>query len=211
MSEVISAFSIDQVSKLTGLSNSQLVDWDSSGFFSPSLAYKNRKSPYSRIYTFEDVVALRTLSILRTKVSMQHLREAAYKLQAFSGRPWTDLTLYVLNREVHFRHPKDGKIQGAVSGQLGATIPLESVAQEVRDLVEKLRERDPKTVGGISKKRFVAGGEAVISGTRILVSSVINLSNAGYSADQIILEYPDLTLDDIRAALDHKEELTRAA
>jgi DNA-binding transcriptional MerR regulator len=98
MSDVIAAFSLDQACKLTGLSESQLVDWDTTDFFQPSLAYENRRSPYSRIYSFEDIVELRTLSILRDRVSMQHLRDVASRLKEYSGKPWSDLTLYTLNR-----------------------------------------------------------------------------------------------------------------
>ena len=88
MGEVIAAFSLDQVSRLTGLSESRLISWDQEDFFCPSLAYDNRRSPYSRVYSFEDVVGLRTLNILRDRVSMQHLKKAADRLKLHSGRPW---------------------------------------------------------------------------------------------------------------------------
>jgi len=210
LSDVIAAFSLQQVHSLTGLSESQLIDWDSSEFFSPSLAYENRRSPYSRIYSFEDVVGLRTLAILRGRVSMQHLREVAERLKQHSGRPWSELTLYTLNRDVHFRHPKDGRVEGAVSGQYGATIPLESVADEIREKAEQLKKRDPSTYGKVSKRRFVMGGVEVIAGTRIPVATIQALADAGYSLEEISAEYPILTHEDISAVLD-RNRLTRVA
>lgn len=211
MSGVIAAFSVEQVHKLTGLSPGNLIDWDASGFFSPSYAYEKRRSPYSRIYSFEDVVGLRTLAMLRERVSMQHLKEAATRLKAHNGKPWSQLTLYVLNGEVHFKRPDSGIIEGAVSGQYGATIPLESVATEMRAKAEELKKRDPATVGKFDRKRFVMGGAPVIAGTRILVESVRSLADAGYTPAQILREYPDLELADVHAAMEFDGNLTRAA
>lgn len=210
MDNVIAAFSLDQVSRLTGLSDSQLAGWDREGFFQPSLAYSQRRSPYSRIYTFEDVVGLRTLSILRGRVSMQHLKRAAERLKQHSGRPWSELTLYTLNREVHFKRPDTGQIEAAVSGQYGATIPLDSVAEEMREKANKLRERDSDKVGTIERHRFVMGNAPVFGGTRISVDGVKSLLAAGFSTDAILAEYPDLEAADVKAAKRYKD-LTRAA
>ena len=194
MGDVIAAFSLEQVSRLTGLSESRLVSWDQENFFRPSLAYVNRRSPYSRIYSFEDVVGLRTLCILRDRVSMQHLKQAADRLKKHSGRPWSELTL-----------------EGAVSGQYGATIPLESVAEEMRDKANGLRNRDLKKVGTIERHKFVMGNAPVFGGTRIAVAGVKSLLAAGFSPKRIIEEYPDLKRADIEAAKAFREDLTRAA
>ena len=67
ITNIISAFSADQVVKLTGLKIRQLAYWDSLGFFQPQYAAEDRRSPYSRIYSFKDVVALRTLSVLKSE------------------------------------------------------------------------------------------------------------------------------------------------
>lgn len=211
MGDVIAAFSLDQISRLTGLSNSQLISWDREDFFRPSLAYENRRSPYSRIYSFEDLVGLKTLSLLRDRVSMQHLKKAAQRLKSHAGRPWSELTLYTLKGEVHFKRPDTGQIEGAVSGQYGATIPLESVAEEMREEANKLRKRDPSKVGKTERHRFVMGNALVFGGTRIPVASVRSLAEAGYSAARILKEYPDLKLADIEAVLDGGEGLTQVA
>lgn len=210
MSNLIAAFSIEQVHRLTGLSVSRLTGWDNDGFYQPSLAYKNRRSPYSRIYTFEDLVGLRTLSLLRERVSMQHLRKAALKLKEHSGRPWSELTLYIVNREVHFKPQGSDQIQGAVSGQIALSIPLSSVADDMKTKAEKMRRRDNKSVGKIEQHRFVMGGDRVIAGTRILVSSIKAFAEAGYSVGRIIEQYPSLKKKDVEAAL-KEHQLTCAA
>ncbi len=45
------------------------------------------------------------------------------------------------------------------------------------------------------------GGKPVIRGTRIPVSLIVQLVASGMSTDEIIREYPELTEEDIRAAL----------
>ncbi|MGC6329893.1 DUF433 domain-containing protein [Rhizorhabdus sp. FW153] len=211
MIDVVAAFSLPQASKLTGVPEARLVDWDRECFFIPSLAYEDRRSPYSRVYSFEDLVGLRTLNILRDRVSMQHLKKAALRLKQHSGKPWSDLTLYTLNDEVHFKNPKDGKIEGVISGQYGATIPLESIAEELREEANKLRERDRDRVGTIERHKFTMSNAPVFGGTRITVASVVSYLDAGYSVQEIIEEYPDLTREDVEAARRFREGLTRAA
>lgn len=213
MSNVIAAFSAEQVKQLTDLSVNQLREWDNDGFFVPALAYEKRNSPFSRIYTFDDVVGLRTLSILRKEydVSRQHLRRAAVKLKEHSGKPWSSLTLYVLKREVHFLNPKTKTVEGAVSGQIAVPIPISSVADDMRAKAEALRRRDPSTVGKVAQHRHIMRGEPVIAGTRIPVSSIRSFAEAGYSPEQILRQYPSLELADVHAALDYGSGLTHAA
>ena len=45
------------------------------------------------------------------------------------------------------------------------------------------------------------GGKPVIRGTRIPVSLVVQLVASGMSVDEIIKEYPELSHEDIKAAL----------
>jgi len=45
------------------------------------------------------------------------------------------------------------------------------------------------------------GGKPVIRGTRIPVSLVVELVASGMSTEEIIREYPELTEEDVRAAL----------
>lgn len=201
MSNVIAAFSIEQVATLAGLSYDRLTRWDSEGFFVPSLASENRKVPYSRIYTFEDVVSLRTLSILRSKVSMQHLRVAADVLKKHAGKPWSELALYVLNREVHFTNPSTQEIEGTVGGQRVLPIKLDSVAEEMMERAEQLRHRDANTIGRVMSKRYVMGGVECVAGTRVPVATIRRFSAAGYSSQQIRHELPVLELKDIKAVL----------
>ena len=104
------AFSADNVIRLTGLTKSQLAYWDKLGFFPPQYAAENRKSPYSRVYSFRDVVGLRTLSLLRNKyhVSFQRLRKFAERLTNYDSALWARSQVYMLGKEFYVGQPGGG-------------------------------------------------------------------------------------------------------
>ncbi|WP_303795397.1 DUF433 domain-containing protein [Sandarakinorhabdus limnophila] len=211
MSNIIAAFSIEQAARLAELTVARLTDWDRTSFFPPSLAYEDRASPQSRIYTFDDLVGLRALSMLRKSVSMQHLRKAAIKLKRYSGRPWSELTLDVLNREVHFKNPKSGDVEGAVSGQLAIPIALGDVAASVAKGARELRKRESNAVGQIEKHKKILGGVPCVAGTRIPVATVQRMAEKGQTVAEICHAFPILQADDVKAALQFDGQLTQAA
>jgi uncharacterized protein (DUF433 family) len=55
----------------------------------------------------------------------------------------------------------------------------------------------------------ICHGKACIRGTRIAVSVVLDNLAAGLSPEEIVLSYPSLTLDDVRAAVAYAAELAR--
>ena len=63
----------------------------------------------------------------------------------------------------------------------------------------------------ITKHPDICAGKASIDKTRIRVNNVVWLHKEGYSPAQILVEYPDLNLAQIHAALayyyDHPEEI----
>ena len=209
---VLSAFSADHVVQLTRLSRGQLRYWDSTGFFRPQHASADRRSPYGRVYSFRDVVGLRTIATLRKehKISLQHLRQVASALRELGDHLWSEQKLYVLNREVYFKEPDTGLIRSAVSGQY-SVIPLVDIVADVADEAERLKTRRPGQIGHISRNRYVAHNKWIVDGTRIPVDAILRLREDGYSRDQILREYPSLTTEDIAAVLaDEKEALAIA-
>jgi DNA-binding transcriptional MerR regulator len=211
---VISALSAEQVAKLTGLPKTRLVRWDKEGFFQPSFATKNRRLPYSRIYSFEDVLALRTLAILRTdhKVPMSELKRVARAMRRETDRPWTSRRLYVFRKKVAFDEPQSGRRRNIADGQfIEDCIELQSVADDIRAKALAMKGRRQETIGKVERHRFVMANSWVIAGTRIPTSAVKSFADEGYSAKDIIREYPDLHPRDIEAALEHEKKKSKAA
>ena len=55
----------------------------------------------------------------------------------------------------------------------------------------------------------VCHGKPCVRGTRIMVSVILDNLADGLSPDEIVAEYPPLTLDDVRAAIAYAATLTR--
>jgi len=55
----------------------------------------------------------------------------------------------------------------------------------------------------------VCGGQPCIRGTRIYIAIILDSLAEGLTPEQIIEEYPQLTLEDIRGALAYAAELSR--
>jgi uncharacterized protein (DUF433 family) len=49
----------------------------------------------------------------------------------------------------------------------------------------------------------ICSGKPVIRGTRIMVSNILGMVAGGYSVDRILTAYPDLSREDVSAALEY--------
>jgi DNA-binding transcriptional MerR regulator/uncharacterized protein (DUF433 family) len=213
LQSIIAAFSEEQVERLTGLSKAQLRYWDRTGFFAPKFAEEDRRRAYSRLYSFKDIVALRTISVLRNQhdVPLQHLRKVAEKLSHLKDDLWIKTKLYVLGRKVIFHEPGTGLPREIVSGQYVIGVLLRTIVSDTKKDIEKMHRRDPAKVGRIERSRFVNHNSWVIGGTRIPTAAIRRFKEAGYTNAQIMKEYPDLKRGDIAAALLHEEQLRESS
>src|SRR5438105_787552 len=91
---VISAFTEDQVHRLTGISQRQLRYWASDGFFVPSLT-PDPEFKSLRMYSFRDLVCLKVLNALRneSKIPLGHLRDVKDRLAHLGEDMWAKTTL----------------------------------------------------------------------------------------------------------------------
>lgn len=197
---LLRAFSVDHAARVTGLSKSRLTRWDKLNFFSPEhLDEEDRGNPYSRIYSFRDLVGLRTLKILTDtyRVPLAELKKAAVELEKRADRPWERIPLAVLKRKVVF--DLDTSPRDADGQQVLKHIPLPTIAEEVARKAEELRNRDKAKIGLIETRKYVAHNAPVIAGTRIPARAIENFLEEGYSDKAIIAEYPSITRLDIAA------------
>jgi len=208
------AFTSDHVARLTGLSRRQVRYWDDTGFFEPTLLADHSRKAFGRVYSFRDVVGLRTIGVLRNEhhVPLQELRRVGDWLQREHETPWASLRFGLVGRKVHFNDPKSGQFTEASGrGQRVLPIEIQEIATQMHLAADKLRQRQPAQLGQITRNRYVVHNEPVVSGTRIPTRAVWNFHSAGYSAAAIIREYPRLTKRDIVAAVDFERHRKKAA
>jgi uncharacterized protein (DUF433 family) len=53
----------------------------------------------------------------------------------------------------------------------------------------------------------ICGGKPVIRGTRIMVRNILGLVAGGYTVESILQTYPELTREDVSAALEYAAQL----
>lgn len=210
----IAAFTADHVCRLTGLTSRQLRYWDDTEFFRPTYLDEHSRRAFGRIYSFRDVVGLRTIAFLRKrhKIPLQELRRVGSWLHERHTEPWSSLRFALAGRKVVFFEPGTHAIvEPKGHGQKLLDIALEPIANEMRGAAEQLRERTSEELGRIVRNRFVVHNAWVVAGTRIPTTAIWHYHKAGYSTDAIIAEYPRLTPTDIEAAIRFEAERQRAA
>lgn len=210
----LAAFTAEHVCRLTGLSARQLSYWDKTGFFSPTLIDEYRGRAFGRIYSFRDLVGLRTIGMLRKvhTIPLQELRRVGEWLYSRHDAPWSSLRFSLKGRHAVFHDPvSDTVVEPRGEGQEVLPIALEPIANEMRDAAARLRDRQPEQLGQIARNRYVVHNAWVIAGTRIPSSAVWNFHQAGYSAEAIIREYPRLVPADVAAAIEFEQARHTAA
>lgn len=201
----VMAFTEEQVSRLTGLTVRQLQYWRRTGFFEPSFG--------GDFYSFRDLVGLRVVAKLRKQVPLQELRKVYQWLRERSDSPWASLTFYLAGKVIYVEDPRSGRKETRrPRGQLAmSSFPMERIANETLSAVRADRSRDRTKVGHVSKTRGVASGQSVVAGTRIRTDAIWQFHNVGKTARQIQQQYPDLTIEDVLAAIEFEEKRRRIA
>jgi uncharacterized protein (DUF433 family) len=216
-------FTANQVCSLCGVSARQLAYWDRTGFFKPRYS-GDRKQPFNRIYSFRDVVGLRTIGLLRNtyKVPLYpDLRQISEQLKKVPDSDWSKLIFYEdpiagpasrkassgrrRRGRVYFRHPESGEIVATSPSGQKPLFAVHAVIQDLERNLARMNHRKTKQIGRIEQSRYVARNEPVLAGTRIPTSAVYRLFRAGFTPEKIIREYPRLKPADVDAAIKHEQ------
>lgn len=124
------AYNVDTVIELTGLTARQIRYWDTTGLVSPSLQRaKGRGS--KRLYSFEDLVELRTVARLLTAgISLQRVRNVvAYIVRVRDvARPLASLRFLVDGNDVFVSSDDTLRWENALrSGQILLIVPVDEI------------------------------------------------------------------------------------
>jgi DNA-binding transcriptional MerR regulator len=201
----LAAFTAEHICRLTGLSARQLSYWDRTEFFSPILLDEHKRRAFGRIYSFRDLVGLRTIATLRQEhgIPLQELRRVSEWLHQRCDTPWSSLRFALRGRRVVFHDPQTGRaVEPRGAGQEVLPIALEPIASEMRGASARLRDRQHEQIGHLSRNRYVVHNAWVVAGTRIPTTAIWHFHVAGFSPEAIIAEHARLTVDDIRAAIE---------
>ena len=196
---VTRAFTADRVQELTGLSKRQIQYWDEQDFIRPSLTSRQGRGR-RRLYTFRDLVALRTAAEIRSAVSLQLIRKVdAYLRQLDYDHPMAEIAFEIVGGDLFFEEA--GAVRRARRPEqtiLRVTVPF---AHLVSDLERRIAKLDKRAVGKLERRRSTLGGKLLIAGTRIPVATIQRMRDDGATEAAILKLFPDLKRRDVEAAL----------
>ena len=197
-------YSIKIATQVGRISRGQAANWAKSGYLVPSILYSTDRRPYTYLYSFSDLVALRVIWILRYQYRMPlaNAKIAADHIRATPDIPWSAMRIWIEDRRVVLAEP---------DGADGAVIELAEIAAVVKQEADKLWYRSPDDYGKVERKRNVMHGALVVKGTRIPVSTVVALVNAGWDIERIRRGYPTLHPEDIQGVMRYVEEHQQVA
>jgi len=199
------AFPVPITSVLTGATVAQLAYWRKDTRSSPALLVPENKRSGRYLYSWADVVALRSIVYLRSEKSLPKIRRAVATLRRLESDQWTHLAGYKListPRTILVRTP---------SGQLldveqhPGTVVTETL---MRDVLAPFETRTGRTVPALRQPRphitvdpQVLGGYPVLAGTRVPFDAVASLADDDLEPAEISAIYPSAVPEAIADAL----------
>jgi uncharacterized protein (DUF433 family) len=198
-------FPTEKVLRLTALSKRQLQYWDETQFLSPSITSKAGRG-HRRLYDFRDLVSLRVAADLRANhASLQAIRKVANHLRTLDyADPLAELRFWSVGGEVYFEEAGTVRSSRRPDQTIAEyTVPLGKIVDSLTERVVALDKQRP--IGQTEKRRGRLGSKTLIAGTRIPVSTIQNLVRDGADEAEVLSLYPDITAQDVRAALEVEE------
>jgi uncharacterized protein (DUF433 family) len=202
------SFTTEQVLRITGVSKRRLNYWLERGIIGADVD-EARGRGHVRLWSFANLVEVRVALWLRDRISLQVIGRIVEQLRKRGvDLPLADLRFAVVDTtrrrrptDIVVQRP-DGSYEMPLDGQIvmEVVLPLERFADELRQAAERDRSRR-RQPGRIERYRGRLGSRDVLAGTRVPVSALQRLHDAGWSMSRIIENYPGLTERDVRAAL----------
>lgn len=207
---VILAFTTEHAARVTGITEERIRYWDGTRVISPSIHSGQPHTPFNRLYSFRDLVGIRTISQLRDtfNVPLQRLRRLGHRLAEEHDAPWSSLKFLVAGNHLYFRDPHSKLMLSAIEpGQIALVelLDLEEIAQHMESQVNVLNQRNEADFGQVVQHRYVRRNQPVLAGTRIPTSTIWEFHLAGYGTDEILEEYPRLTALDVEGAIRYEQ------
>jgi uncharacterized protein (DUF433 family) len=189
---------------LAGVPMRTLHYWAQRGLYRPSIS----PEPRVRLWSWFDLLALRAIDWLRqgdedrAKVSVQRVRQALEELD-FRQIPRSRLHSFLwVSRSGELFIEQDDVVFRAAPGRQTLMPDTLNPIQPYNDAPDLLEPRP--------RLRIIPGkllGEPHIVDTRIPSAAIFTLHRQGYSTQDILAFYPDVTNDDIADAIDLERAL----
>lgn len=209
------AFPVPIASVLTGATARQLAYWRKETGNAPPLLVPEGKRSGRYLYSWADVVALRSIVYLRQEKSLPRIRRAVATLRQLESAEWTHLSAYRL-----IDTPSSILVE-TPSGQLLDVDQQPGTVMErvlMHDVLGPFTTQDGRAVPALSKPRprlavdpRVLGGYPVIAGTRVPYDAVASLAQDEAPPAEISSIYPSIDPEAIDDAVSFAEQVAAVA
>ena len=209
------AYPIPLTAALSGATVDQLAYWRKTTATHPPLLVPEAKRGGRYLYSWADVVALRSIVYLRQVKSLPRIRRAVQTLRALDPDEWRHLSSYKLaatGTSIVVVTP-DGDV-------LDVDEHRGTVLNEVLlgDVLARFERDDGRSVPAFDRPKDnltidprVLGGYPVVSGTRVPYDVVAGLADEGYTEAEIIELYPSVKPESIADATAFAQDVAGAA
>ena len=209
------AFPVPIASVLTGATTAQLAYWRKQTPSAEALLVPEGKRSGRYLYSWADVVALRSIVYLRSEKSLPRIRRAVQILRSIEAEEWTHLASYTListDRTIIVKTP-EGQLLDV--GEHPATVVSEVL---MRDILEPFMTGTGRPVPALKRPRphitvdpGVLGGYPVVQGTRVPFDAVAALAADDLPAAEIVAIYPSVAPDAVWDAVDFARQVSAVA
>jgi uncharacterized protein (DUF433 family) len=199
------AFTIPLTIKLSGATKSQLAHWRRTGVLEPEVESRHRPL----LYSYRDLVALRSFAHLRQKVSLQLIRKALNSLLSMDMFEHPAAYTFVTDgKRISLAESQEAQIDLTKQPGTPTFFTLEDVLSAFEnksgDLIPDLRH--PTAHIEIDQDRL--GGWPTIVGTRVPYDEIADLIGDGtVSPERVAYYYPGISAAQARDALRFAEQL----
>jgi uncharacterized protein (DUF433 family)/DNA-binding transcriptional MerR regulator len=211
---------------LAGVPRRTLSEWARNGLYPASVA----PNPYTRLWSWSDLLALRAIDWLRRakpegppRVTVQKIRKALLDLDlAQTPREQLHNVVVTEGGELFWRLPFEGEylrvfqatpVESAVRAGPGHQMVLPYALNLVAPYVGQ-KGRGPDLLTPRTLLRIIPGklhGAPHVAGTRIPTAVLFTLAQQGYGVDDILEMYPDASREAVDQAIELEGSLQQAA
>lgn len=206
------AYAPEHVAVVTGIPTGTLRSWERDGIFLPHTTFVGGRSQQWSVYSFEDLIDLCALWWVRHLLDApeQTLRAVTLALQEDDARRWSRMHVYAAGLMIEFTAANGDRNSKTIDVPLSGsaeTLERETVERDIERRSVKLQERRPDQIGRIEPLAGEPGRRPVLAGTRIPTIAIWEFHEAGYSAMEIVDQYPRLTTADVESAIAYEADL----
>ena len=160
-------FTAEQACRLAKILKSRFQYWNRTHVFDPT-PLEGSFSAFRRVYSFRDIVGLRTVTLLRDTyhADLDDLREVERRLKTTPDAGWSTVVFRLgEDGQIYFDDPTTGATVAVSPTGQTSLFRMKAVIRSVERQLVLLNRRTKRQIGKIERNRYVMNNASVVAGT----------------------------------------------